>query len=312
MNRVHLRRRAAAGAVLLALATALVLGVRGCGDPAPLRARAAPTPTPRPAPPAQLPGGGRHIFPGRRVVAFYGNPADDQLGVLGIGSPRRAARRLLRQARAYERPSRKVLPAMELLADVANADPGDDGRYRRQETDAVIGRYLRAARRVDALLLLDLQPGRASFLPEARRLRRWLREPDVGLALDPEWHVAAPDVPGRVIGSVDGADVEAVATWLDKLTERARLPQKLFVVHQFTDSMVARKELLRPHRNLAVVLNTDGFGSAPVKVAKYREFTRQAPWTFDGFKLFYHEDLGLMTPAEVLHLRPAPDVIVYE
>ena len=103
MNRVHLRRRTAAGAVLLALATALatalVLGVRGSGDPAPLRARAAPPPTPTPRP-AQLPGGGRHIFPGRRVVAFYGNPADDQLGVLGIGSPARAARRLLRQALA--------------------------------------------------------------------------------------------------------------------------------------------------------------------------------------------------------------------
>jgi hypothetical protein len=29
-------------------------------------------------------------------------------------------------------------------------------------------------------------------------------------------------------------------------------------------------------------------------------------------KLFYEEDVGLMKPAEVLRLRPAPDVVVYE
>jgi hypothetical protein len=308
VDRVFLRRRLTAAIVLVAVLIVVALALRdGAPDAAP-----APRPALTPAKRAELPGGGRTIFPGRRIVAFYGNPADDELGVLGIGSPRRAARALLRQATAYDRPRRKVLPVMELLADVANADPGEDGLYRRQETDAVIGRYLRAARRIGALLVLDLQPGRARFLPEARRLERWLREPDVGLALDPEWHVYPPDVPGRVIGSVDAADVEAVAAWLDDLTARARLPQKLLIIHQFTDDMVRRKALLRPHRNLATVLNADGFGTEALKIAKYREFTDGAPWTFDGFKLFYREDLGLMTPAQVLRLRPAPDVVVYE
>jgi hypothetical protein len=32
----------------------------------------------------------------------------------------------------------------------------------------------------------------------------------------------------------------------------------------------------------------------------------------DGFKLFYHEDTGLMSPAQVLRLRPRPELIVYE
>ena len=38
----------------------------------------------------------------------------------------------------------------------------------------------------------------------------------------------------------------------------------------------------------------------------------QQPRRFNGFKLFYHEDTGLMNPAAVLGLSPAPDVIVYE
>ena len=138
-------------------------------------------------------------------MAFYGAPQSDELGALGIGTPDRAARRLREQAAAYERPRRPVLPALELIAVIANADPGEDGMYRTRQPAAVIDRYLRAARRHDMLLLLDIQPGRAEFITEAIRLERWLREPDVGLALDPEWRVGPGEVPGQVIGSVDRA-----------------------------------------------------------------------------------------------------------
>jgi hypothetical protein len=303
-----LRQHAAeAGAALALVLLTIVIVTGGDGEPAP--AKRAPAAAAGP----ELPRGGRQIFPRHRVVAYYGNPADDQLGILGIGPPELAGRRLLRQAKAYERPARPVLPAMELLAVVANAHPGDDGLYRRQETHAVIRRYLRAARRIKALLLLDIQPGRADFMDEAVRLERWLREPDVGLALDPEWHVAAPQVPGDVIGSVEAGKVLEVAQWLDELTAREHLPQKLFVIHQFTEDMVRDKQLLQPQKHLATVLNADGFGSQAVKIAKYRAFSAQAPWTFDGFKLFYEEDGALlMKPSRVLRLRPSPDVIVYE
>jgi hypothetical protein len=311
MGDVHLHRRALAlgGFVLLGLVLVVLVAAGGDGKPA---KRAQADAAALPAPP-ELPRGGRRIFPRHRIVAYYGNPADNQLGILGIGSPERAARRLLRQAKAYERKTRPVLPVMELISTVANADPGDDGLYRRQESDAVIKRYLRAARSIKALLVLDIQPGRADFMSEAKRLRRWLREPDVGLALDPEWHVSAPAVPGQVIGSVDGKQVLEVAQWLDELTERNRLPQKLLILHQFTSGMIGSKQLLRPQRNLATVLNADGFGSRAVKVAKYHAFAKDLPWTFDGFKLFYVEDgAQLMKPRQVLRLKPPPDVVVYE
>ena len=61
-----------------------------------------------------------------------------------------------------------------------------------------------------------------------------------------------------------------------------------------------------------MVLNADGFGSAPVKQAKYHAFARAARSLDHGFKLFYREDAGLMSPAQVLRLRPAPSVVVYE
>ncbi len=257
-----------------------------------------------------LPGGGRRILPDRRVVAFYGAPQAAALGVLGIGDPDQMAKKLERQARPYATGARPVLPAFELIAVVAADAPGEGDLYRTRQDDAIIRRYLSAARRAGAILLLDIQPGRSDFLTEARALEKWLREPDVGLALDPEWRMGADEVPGQTIGSVDASEVNATSRWLSELTRRERLPQKLMVIHRFTDGMIENVAALEEPRDIATVINVDGFGSQAQKVAKYRDLE---PHRFHaGFKLFYEEDTGLMTPRRVLRLRPEPDLIVYE
>ncbi|CAN5242953.1 hypothetical protein BH24ACT23_BH24ACT23_02420 [soil metagenome] len=263
--------------------------------------------------PAELPGGGTRILPDRRVVAYYGAPQDRELGALGIGSPKEAAARLKRQAKPYETRKRPVLPAFELLATVAASDPGEDGEYILRQPPEVIERYLAAARRAKAILVLDIQPGRADFPGEVERLARWLREPDVSLALDPEWHVGPGEVPGQVIGSVDASVVNQVARRLQRTIERNDLPQKLLIVHQFTRDMIENRDTLRAPEDVALTLNVDGFGGVEIKEAKYREL-RAKPRTglFNGFKLFYSEDDGLMSPERVLKLKPEPDVVVYE
>ena len=83
------------------------------------------------------------------------------------------------------------------------------------------------------------------------------------------------------------------------------------VVHQFTDEMVD-ETALRARRDLDIVLNADGFGGREIKEAKYHAFTRQDHGFFAGFKLFYEEDVDLMSPRQVLRLRPPPDFVVYE
>lgn len=262
----------------------------------------------------ELPRGGREVFSDYRVVAFYGAPQDEQLGALGVGPPSEAARRLAEQARPYRRPDRPVLPAFELIATVASAHPGDDGSYRFRQPARVIRQYLDAARDVRGLLILDIQPGRASFMDEVRRLRRYLREPDVGLALDPEWHVAAPAAPGEEIGSVDARTVNQVSAFLAGIVERGDLPEKLLVVHQFTEEMIREGERLAARPGVALTINVDGFGDRANKVAKYRQLRPRggAGGIHSGFKLFYEEDSGLMSPAQVMDLRPRPDLIVYE
>ena len=262
--------------------------------------------------PPQLPGGGRRLFPERRVVAFYGNPGDDELGALGIGTPAQAGRKLLAQAKPYNLKARPVLPAMELITTVATAAPGDSGLYRDHLSFAKIRGYLKAARKIKALLVLDIQPGRGQFGPEIERLAPFLREPDVGLALDPEWHVGPDQLPGKVIGSTDADVVNAAATYLAQLVRRYDLPEKLLIVHRFTDGMIARADRLAPVPGVQTVVNVDGFGTNSVKIAKYHSFVRSTPQMRRGFKLFYKEDVKTMSPKAVMALSPRPDVVVYE
>ena len=290
----------------------VVLALRSCGGDG---ANTAAAPAPVAATPArelQLPRGGRRIFPDFRVVAFYGAPGNERLGTLGIGSPDQAAKRLRRVARGYAKRSRPALPALELISTIAAQAPGEDGLHRIHQSDLVIGRYLSAARRAKALLVLDIQPGRGDFLSEARRLEKWLAQPDVGIALDPEWHVGPDEVPGQVIGSVTAEQINEVSAYVSAFVTDHDLPDKLFVVHQFTPDMIRNKERIARRLGLAVTMNVDGFGNQPNKIGKYEQFTSELARFHNGFKLFYEEDTDLMSPAQVLGLRPPPDLVVYE
>jgi hypothetical protein len=277
----------------------------------------APAATTTTAPLPELPRGGRTLLPGRRVVSFAGAPQDEELGALGIGSLTSAAARLKRQAAPYSRKTRPTQPALQLISTIAHADAGRDGRYNARQPSSVIARHLRAARRAKALLILDIQPGKSSFVTETRRLRRWLREPDVAIAYDPEWRVERDgDVPGQVIGSVRASELQRSLDEVAKIVRRYRLPKKLVMVHRFTENMVQGLETVRVPAELQAVMSIDGVGDRANKLAKYRQLTRDLPkpWR-PAFKVFFKEDAkagGLMTPRQVMGLRPRPDVVLYE
>ena len=152
----------------------------------------------KPKPPPTLPRGGREVLPDFRVVAYDGAPQTPVLGPLGDGTPAAAAAKLELQAQAYSTPQRPALPAFELLATIAQRDPGDDGNYSAPQSAATIDKYLAAARKAKALLILDIQPGQASFMSQVKYFSKWLKEPDVGVALDSEWSMRPGQVPGTV------------------------------------------------------------------------------------------------------------------
>jgi hypothetical protein len=251
------------------------------------------------------------LFPGRRIVALYGNDAAAALGVLGEQPPQAAADRLRDVAAPFEQGDRPVQGAFELIATVANSFPGESGLYRTVSSDAHVQRYLDVATAEGLLLILDIQPGRGDFLTEVQRYERFLREPNVHVALDPEWHVGPGQVPGEVVGQVDATEVNAVADYLAAIVAEEGIGEKMLVVHQFQSRMLTRRELLRDPPGVAVVIHMDGFGTQSQKLATYSIVHAEPPF-HNGFKLFYDEDVDMFTPAETLGLDPVPDLITYQ
>jgi hypothetical protein len=264
----------------------------------------------------ELPRGGREVFPRYRLVGYCGLPGAVALGRLGIGRLDDRVAEIERLGRQYPA-GREALPVLELIAVVVQAHPGADGLYRERTADGVVAEHLAAARRHRALLLLNIQPGHARFLDEVHAFERWLREPDVGVALDPEWAVGPGQTPGRVFGSTTGAVVDSVAAYLDGLVRAGDLPQKVLVVHQLNPRIVTGWNALKRRPGVVVVKSVDGIGPAGAKIATWKRLVAGLPRTLHpGFKLFFDEDRrggsSLMSPSQVLALRPQPEYVMYE
>jgi hypothetical protein len=265
---------------------------------------------------ATLPRGGREIFPTYRLVGYAGLTGSSTLGRLGTGPLEQRVREMERRARPYAA-GRKVLPVLEIIATIVHASPGKDRKYRSRLSDKQIEVYLSAARKHKALLLLNIQPGRSEFLPEAKSYERWLREPDVGVALDPEWAMDAGQRPGGAYGHTTGAELNQTAAYLSRLVEKHDLPEKVMVYHQVAASVVRKESGLKDHPGVAQIKSVDGLGPPGPKVNTYRVVNRTTPkHVHAGFKLFFTEDTEggsrLMTPREVLGLKPRPEYVMYE
>ena len=253
------------------------------------------------------------MLPGHLVLAYYGIIGTSN--ILGqTGNPEADAAGVERTAGEYGRLHQRVLPAFELVTTIASPAPGRDSTYSSPISDATLSRYVAAAHRHRLLLVLDFQPGRGEFLPQVQRYARFLADPAVGVALDPEWKLTADEVPDQVIGSSSAASINAVSSYLANLVASKRLPQKLFVVHEFRTTELPDRQYIQFRPGLATVLQMDGLGPVATKLDAYRQVMTRAAGFRPGFKVFLRrtDDPVLMTPREVLALHPRPQYISYQ
>lgn len=249
-----------------------------------------------------------------RVVSFYGTPESSAMGILGEYTPDVLIKKLKAQTRAYTDldPSHPAIPALEMIATVAQRSPGPHGLYISRPNDKDIEKYAKLAKDNGAILVLDVQLGHDTIMHQVQSLEKYLKLPYVTLAIDTEFHVRAGQVPGVVLGHVDGNHVEQAIQYVNDLIVKNHLPDKFVVVHQFRDDIIRNKSAIKPTDHTEVVLNGDGFGTPGQKMAGYHLLVRDEPVQYGGFKLFYKEDYPVLTPKDVLTLDPAPAFINYE
>jgi hypothetical protein len=190
----------------------------------------------------------------------------------------------------------------------AQSDPGRQGLYLLYVDEETLREYIQLACENDLLIFLDLQIGRSDVRSELTKILPYLEQPHVHAALDPEFAMPPGEVPGESIGSLDAADVNAAQALLQDFLRKGDLPDKILVVHQFTQNMLTNPELIDDLPRVKLVIDMDGFGPAEIKRVKYGWYA--APAEYSGIKLFFHHDTDLMSEQEVLELNP--DVIIYQ
>lgn len=259
------------------------------------------------------------ILPFKRIVAYYGNLLSTGMGVLGQYPEEEMLAKLQTEIDKWNLadPETPVLPALHYIAVTAQAKPGEEGKYRLRMPDSEIDKIITMANKINAIVILDLQIGQSTIQEELPLLEKYLKMPQVHLAIDPEFSMKNGRLPGIVVGVYDAEEINYATDYLTKLVQENKLTPKIFVIHRYIQEMVTNYKLIKTVPEVQIVMDMDGWGQKTDKITSYKKYIYKEPVQFTGFKLFYKNDLwkpslGMMTPEEVLELNPIPIYIQYQ
>jgi hypothetical protein len=267
--------------------------------------------------PYPLPGA---ILPFKRIVAFYGNLYSKKMGILGALPPKEMLTKLDSEVNKWKRadPNTPVQPALHYIAVVAQGSSWKDETYRWRMPEKQIDSILNIGMmRKNIIVFLDIQVALSNIREELPRLEKYLKMPNVHLAIDPEFSMKNGRKPGTIIGTYDASDINYCSDYLVNLVREYHLPPKIFIVHRFTKDMITNSRKIKLHPEVQIVMNMDGWGEPELKKGTYRYFIYQEPVQFTGFKLFYVNDLKkgpgrMLKPEEIMALKPLPIYIQYQ
>ena len=271
-----------------------------------------------------------NLFPQNRIVAYYGHPDNDPannlMGVLGMDTIDNTYAKLMDQVAAWQQadPNTNVIPAFEFIATVAQQNPQPDGSYLTDTDPDFIQTYIDFAAKHDMLVFIDVQVGMRGVHDEVTKLLPLLAEPNVMLAIDPEFAIHGDEKPGEDFGHISADDVNWTMHTLADLSAEKGIPNKVLMVHQFRYDMISDKETIENVPGIELVLHADGHGPPSLKKETYGVVVTQ--WKdrihfWAGFKVFYNRDdpdlnkytdIPNMTPDEILQLDPIPYYISYQ
>lgn len=258
------------------------------------------------------------ILPYKRIIAYYGNLYSKQMGILGELPKQQMLDKLMEEAKAWEQADTlmEVQPALHYIAVTAQNLPGKANKYRLRMPFHQIDSVLKMAGQINAIVFIDIQVALSTLEEEVPQLEKYLKLPNVHLGIDPEFSMKGGQKPGSVIGSFDAADINYTTGYLQKLVKENNLPPKILVVHRFTQGMVKNYKDIKINPEVQIVMHMDGWGFPAKKINTYKHFIYKEPVEYTGFKIFYKNDTKnnsrLLTPQELLKLKPQPTYIQYQ
>jgi len=258
------------------------------------------------------------LLPCNRIVVYYGNPSSKKMGALGEFPRDDMLARLRRQADAWAQadPGTPVIPGLHMVAVVAQGDPGPSGKYRIQARDKTVDSIYQMAKSINGIFFVDIQVGTDDIRNILPRFEYILKNPDVHLAVDPEFYMRDGVVPGRKIGTMYARDINYVSEYLANLVRQNNLPPKVLIIHRFTRGMVPDAENVQLRPEVQVVMHMDGWGAPWLKYDSYRDYILRHPVQFTGWKNFYHNDTKkgdpLTSPRDLIQLWPEPLYVQYQ
>lgn len=259
------------------------------------------------------------ILPFNRIIAYYGNLYSTKMGVLGEYPETEMLAKLDAEVKKWENADRAtpVIPALHYIAVVAQGSAGRDGKYRARMPDSEIDKVLAMAAKINAIVFLDVQVGFSNVQTEIPLLEKYLKMPNVHLAIDPEFSMKGDIRPGKVVGTLDASDINFASNYLANLVKENNLTPKILIIHRYTQKMVTNYKEIKTLGEVQIIMNMDGWGTEPKKISTYKQFIYSEPVQFTGFKLFYKNDIlekgtVLITPNNLIKLNPQPVYIQYQ
>jgi hypothetical protein len=319
--------------VFYPLFTRLVPGGASHTRPTTVASHKFPTPTPVPFNPNV-----GAVLPTHRIVAFYAIPGAEATGP-AYELTSAMLNHLHTQGEAYQQldPAHPVQEGIDLVASVPDGSPGPDGYYSHHLDSDTIQSYITFCQRNHLLLFLDLNFGLAPIMREVDFFLPYLeRYSFVDMAVDPEWMFPRHDgIPGINLSNIHASDLNPIISTLAALPMQYHVPRKILLIHQYRSdgdglknpydagqAEIADKRHLLFDPRVDVVIHVDSVGGyrgdKADKIWQYSRWVGQdmqkyQNFRYGGFKLFYHIEAktGLMTPQEVLALKPPPLIVTY-
>ncbi len=249
------------------------------------------------------------------IFALYGKPGAGTMGILGQYKLEALDAIMEKFVEMYDsvNGSKKVIPALYIIYGTV-WPKGEIGILDKKTTE----RYIKYAAERGWYVFLDDQIGKYTVEESMNRILPFLKYDNVHLAIDPEWKTLTPM---ETIGSVTADEVNKAQKMMNDYIITHKLKgRRMFVIHQFKDMMIKNRSLVKTNfERVQLIHCSDGFGPPRLKKETYSFNAIAKNMPIKSFKLFLPTkvygagyDEPLMSPKDVMSLKPRPYFIMYQ